>query len=130
MPRGAKPRQRATVASAVEHEATCDAGADGAACEKDTGPPVAEAAPAPVFADNGSDEPAAAACHDGAVPLAKKKRGVNGYIVFSQQQRSLSTEKTSVTFAAKEIGERWRALGDDEKAKYAQLAKERNAAAC
>ena len=46
------------------------------------------------------------------------KRKMNGYMLFAQEQRKKMAKTSNVVSQAKEIGKRWRALSDAEKARY------------
>lgn len=64
----------------------------------------------------------------------KKKRGTNGYILFSNANREdantqllVGTEKPKNTEVMKQLAQMWRALGDEEKEVWNAKAKETNA---
>ena len=64
----------------------------------------------------------------------KKKRGPNGYILFSNDNREdvkakllVGDEKPKNTEVMKQLAQMWRALGDDEKEVWNAKAKETNA---
>ena len=63
----------------------------------------------------------------------KKKRGTNGYILFSNANREdantqllVGTEKPKNTEVMKQLAQMWRALGDEEKEVWNAKAKETN----
>jgi len=74
-----------------------------------------------------------------AAPGAKPRRGPTAYFVFADEQRGAAKAalveaagpgaKVSVAAVAKEIGERWRALGEEAKQRYKDAAAAAGAAA-
>ena len=58
-------------------------------------------------------------------PPKKRKRGLNAYMLFSRDERAKYTDpKPKVTVMAQEIGAKWRELGEEEKARYQEMARQ------
>ena len=65
-----------------------------------------------------------------AEPPKKRKRGLNAYMLFSRDERAKYTDpKPKVTVMAQEIGAKWRELGEEEKARYQEMARQEAVAA-
>ena len=59
----------------------------------------------------------------------KKKRGMTGYLLFSKENRAAVKEElgeVKPTEVVTEVAKRWKALTDEERAKWNQTAKDAN----
>lgn len=97
--------------------------------------PAAEADP--VDAEVGAEAPLSPppkkrsrVAYRAAAPADKPKRAPNAFMIYSKEKRQAYDLKAmKVTEVAKDIGAQWRALPEEEKTRYKQMALELKAAA-
>lgn len=134
MPRGVRNAKPPTVTKEVVN--TCDAEESGVVTREDTAVPEAESDPPDCCTQETCDDsvirtepekspPAKARrAKPSSKPACKRKGHVNAFFLYSKEQRTTFEKPVNVTHMAKVIGERWRALDEEQKTLYKNKALE------